>query len=149
MKLERFSPSLRRKNSMNDFSKSLHEIREKMLREGWYFIRPEEKGKVRPNYSHINDSFCGVFSGYVCEMYGDQVEELCEEDVGISKKYTEHWFIKYQGKYYDAECIEGVIDPKDLPLFKFVLKKQNRTLKEKIKNLTNKLLWILKNKLKG
>jgi hypothetical protein len=36
-----------------------------------------------------------------------------------------HYWIKYQGKHYDAEALQGVNDWKDLPFFKRCLERRN------------------------
>ncbi|MFA5024052.1 MAG: hypothetical protein WC523_03810 [Patescibacteria group bacterium] len=117
---------------MNDFSKKLDEIRKKMMSDGTYYILPGEPEDITPNYSHINNGYCGSFSGAVCEVYGDKVKELSEKYIKTNKKLYEHWFIKYQDKFYDAECIEGVDCPKKLPIFRDIF---CPTILERIKNL--------------
>lgn len=112
---------------MNDpeFTQQLDRIRQELIKQGYYHKMPEQNGQ-EPNYSHINNGFCGVFSSQIILLYESKVELCCSGGIGteddkpfveFSRFLPEHYFIKFNGKYYDAECIEGVKNYLDLPLF--------------------------------
>lgn len=56
----------------------------------------------------INEGWCEEFAGYV----EDHLD-------GVSVEEAEgHLWVKWNGRHYDAECLEGVEHPKDLPVYK-------------------------------
>lgn len=78
--------------------------------------------------SNINESFCFVYgvTPYeincgLCEEWAIQAERFSDEiyvyDLGIDSDYGGHVFVEYHGRYYDAECLEGVEDYRNLPIF--------------------------------
>jgi hypothetical protein len=83
---------------MDDFRKCLRELVAE------YGMAPEE----------INNGYCADFATVIGDTW--RVEILSDEDMG-SNEYT-HTFIRFRGRYYDAEAIDGVDDWKDLPIFK-------------------------------
>ena len=61
----------------------------------------------------INNGSCDCFAMDVIERMGDYSDDLYE----IWDDDICHCFIFYEGKYYDAECPEGVNGQFDLPIF--------------------------------
>ena len=67
----------------------------------------------------INCGYCNEFAGNI-EKKCLEAEVACpsyylEEDE--ADEYQIHDFILFNGKFYDAECIDGVNDWRDLPIF--------------------------------
>jgi hypothetical protein len=62
----------------------------------------------------INDGYCNFF-GYGVEMRFPRAKGFWipneEGNIGLF-----HYVIRYRGKYFDAECIEGVDKIDDLPI---------------------------------
>lgn len=68
----------------------------------------------------INNGYCADFACVVCNGWTGVegiggAKLMSDEDMGASE-YT-HSFIEYRGKYYDAECLNGVDNWKSLPIF--------------------------------
>ena len=64
----------------------------------------------------INNGYCGEFSDLLFCAFPDAVQmETCFD---YGDEWPFHVFTKIGDRYYDAECLEGVIDPSDLPIFK-------------------------------
>ena len=64
----------------------------------------------------INNGYCGEFSDELfCHFSNATQFETCF-DYGVEWPF--HVFTKIGDKYYDAECLEGVTDPINLPIFK-------------------------------
>jgi len=66
----------------------------------------------------INNGYCADFATVVWEKARrtKAIEFFSDEDLG-APLYT-HTFIRFQGKYYDAECPNGVHHWKNLPIFR-------------------------------
>lgn len=90
-------------------------LRNKMMEQRLYYILPEESRSTVPNFSHINNGYCGVFSSRLYEKFGDQIKVFENVDFDLQ---PEHWFVYHDGLYYDCECIQGVEHPSLLPIFK-------------------------------
>jgi len=86
----------------------------------------------------LNDQFiahCGsayeINNGY-CEEWADQAFGLLHDKADKVEVWatpyffadTSHSFIRVDGKFYDAECLTGVEDHNDLPIFKKLGKPQ-------------------------
>jgi hypothetical protein len=84
----------------------------------------KEKGRRPKNGYDIN---CGL-----CEEWGERVRELYREATGRDEvdvldpgnitgnaddSLEGHVFLRFRGRFYDAECPEGVSDWRKLPLF--------------------------------
>lgn len=72
---------------------------------------------VHPNrkahpVQHPYDINCGQ-----CEEWAGRVEELVGDSVTVHDPDECHVFIEHGGKFYDAECPEGVTDWRRLPIF--------------------------------
>lgn len=65
---------------------------------------------TEPQY--INTGFCFDFAYDVV----DRLEAFGE--VARVRSTPGHGFVEYQGRYYDSECPEGVVDHEQLPIFK-------------------------------
>lgn len=59
----------------------------------------------------INDGYCKIFAERVYELLGEPT------DVEIESKGVTHTWLVYDGRYYDAECPEGVAHPSEPPVF--------------------------------
>lgn len=62
----------------------------------------------------INNGFCADWATLVWEQFRE-VNIVNDEEMG-AKEYS-HTFLEYKGLYYDAECIDGVEDWTQLPIF--------------------------------
>lgn len=63
----------------------------------------------------INLHYCGYVAETVVEQLPEDMDVEILEDGG--RGYAHTW-IRYNGRHYDAECIEGVADYRDLPFFR-------------------------------
>jgi hypothetical protein len=64
----------------------------------------------------INNGFCEEFA----EALSLQLPGSYVVSTPLGGDYPPHDFVKYRGRYYDAEAPYGVIDPIELPIFKRV-----------------------------
>jgi hypothetical protein len=96
-----------------------------------YNISNDELFNMIPK--EINEGFCDAFSEAISEIYGGVIEG--SDDVA-------HSYVQLNGKYYDAEALNGVNEPEELPYFKryFLMKK----LQEKLRKLTGKSFILVK-----
>lgn len=66
----------------------------------------------------INNGNCADWATVVWERLRDiGVFAAIEDDESLAGHDYSHTFIYYDGRYYDAECIEGVVDWIQLPTF--------------------------------
>lgn len=65
----------------------------------------------------INNGWCADFATIVWETLGCplDVHFYSDEDLG-AEKYS-HTFLEFNGLYFDSQCIEGVDDWTQLPIF--------------------------------
>lgn len=72
---------------------------------------------VEVSVHHINNGYCTDFAHSVWEKFNrsDEIRTVSDEEM-CGEEYS-HTFIEFQGMYYDAECIEGVEDWTQLPIF--------------------------------
>lgn len=61
----------------------------------------------------INNGYCNVFADYMLFIFS-RPDLLTIRSV---KKPAWHTFIEYNGRFYDSECLEGVVNYKKLPIF--------------------------------
>lgn len=61
----------------------------------------------------INNGYCGIFADYVLYIFSKS-EDIVPHWVD---KPAPHAFLEYEGRYYDAECLDGVKRWQDLPIF--------------------------------
>lgn len=62
----------------------------------------------------INTHYCRYVARTVVDRVGDDVDVRIVEDGG--RGYAHTWLV-HDGRHYDAECVEGVDDYRDLPFF--------------------------------
>jgi hypothetical protein len=122
----------------DNFTLNLTELREKYLdnmsQKGWF---PEYGGKIshdRPKPYDINCGDCRpfgmniehkipgaqqVWSSDMPDYQGPQFDDNDNErsDYDPDDPSADHTFIKYNGKYYDAECVDGVCNWRELPIY--------------------------------
>ena len=98
---------------LNYLSK-LHDIREDMLCKKQYYILPSKfSDRTKPEYSDINNGYCREFAYRALGVFGHN--SVYHE---IEFKGIPHAFVEFNGKYYDAECIDGADYYLELPIFK-------------------------------
>jgi hypothetical protein len=88
------------------FQEKLVEIRDSMI-----------NSDFPTNFREINNGYCADFATIVWRSF-DCHPDVCifnDEELG-SVEYT-HTFLKFQRIYYDAECVEGVKNWNQLPIF--------------------------------
>lgn len=70
-----------------------------------------------------------------CEDFADAVESRCPSVSVIwledSEPSLNHCVIRFQGRYYDAECIDGVEHPSQLPIAMNMSKTRPQVLSER------------------
>lgn len=71
-----------------------------------------------PTTYDINNGSCEDFAMKIEELVPDAVSYWIED---IDPKYPNHCIIEYKGRFYDAECIEGVDKIEELPICKKAL----------------------------
>ena len=69
----------------------------------------------------INSGLCRFFMMDIL-AYVHQAKEVYHGD--FSEFIAGHYWVKYRGKYYDAECPEGVKDWHDLPIYTMIRKQE-------------------------
>jgi hypothetical protein len=76
----------------------------------------------------INDGYCSFFSYAIVDAYGGEIRD--NYDYGIEDT-NDHSFVELNGKFYDAEALEGVDTPMELPFFKRALN-ESKSIVDKI-----------------
>ena len=108
---------MRKKMSQPEFRHLLETTRDRILarmrRDGFY--------KFIDFGIHFDAEAYDINRGE-CETFANEVEDLV---IGAKSVWLEeihprfvcvgHCVVQYSGKYYDAECLDGVTDPSDLP----------------------------------
>lgn len=91
------------------------EILAEMKRRGFYFGL-ERVIRHDPLPWDINCGYCEEFGERVCELVKG-AEAFWKEFPHPSGGYEIcHYIVKYRGRFYDAECVEGVKRWRDLPI---------------------------------
>lgn len=112
-------------NNFHEIIRSEVEILLKRMRlEGFYYCR---KVLYDPTTWDINNGYCEEWAEAVAQ-------KIPQAEVVWLDQYDEelaHCAILHRGKYYDAECLEGVINWKDLPLVKNQNKSRAEVLEER------------------
>lgn len=67
--------------------------------------------------AEINTGYCDIFAQRVIEIMGGYSNFL-EDDATPDDNLPSHYWVVYKGKCYDSECVGGVKDWHDLPIFK-------------------------------
>ena len=93
--------------------KSIHELHEQCCD---MFEKIEH---YRPTPSEINDGQCIDWAVYVSEHLAD-ANIYCQ----IWRYDCWHLFIKIEDRFFDAECLDGVIDHMDMPYFQRLSKER-------------------------
>ena len=70
----------------------------------------------KPGYE-INNGECEDFALRVISLLGGYSEGLTDGTPDFDSVYVGHYWIEYKGRYYDAECLEGVTNWRRLPIF--------------------------------
>lgn len=86
--------------------RALRDVRDTLLREP---VSPRVE-----DAADINIHYCRYVAETVVDRVGDELDLQLVEDGGRGWAHT---WIMYQGRHYDAECVEGVEDHHDLPFF--------------------------------
>ena len=84
------------------FRAAIVRLRDDYVAEG---IHPEQ----------INAGFCADFATVLWESFRE-VKILGDDDLDPTREYT-HTVMLFEGRYYDAERVDGVDDWRDLPIF--------------------------------
>lgn len=81
----------------------------------------------------------------LCDCFATDIEKDVTEAIGlwleeIDSKYEDlsHCVIVYQGRYYDAECPDGVEKVEELPFFKNKNKTRDEVIAEKARLFARK-----------
>jgi len=78
--------------------------------------------KISP--SKINNGRCEDFAMEIIDKmggYSNILYEVCTENFVEFGELVSHVWIYYKGRYYDAECLQGVRNWKELPIFKNII----------------------------
>ena len=67
----------------------------------------------------INRGYCEEFASRVIDIMGgySHVLDIGADDMDV-EPWVGHYWIEYEGRFFDAECIRGVDFWQDLPIFK-------------------------------
>lgn len=74
----------------------------------------DEATRMGDSPRDINGGYCADVATIVWERF-PLVEIVDDEELGRDI-YT-HTFLRFEGRYYDIEALEGVVDWRDLPIF--------------------------------
>lgn len=81
------------------------EILAMMRRDGFYY---EGSLRYEPIVWDINNGYCEDWAHRAADLIQEAFPAWLDED---------HCVLVYRGRYYDADCLEGVDDVEDLPMF--------------------------------
>ena len=111
---------------------------ERMQQDGFYVCGEK---RYDPTTWGINNGYCEEWATRVVDMMDQQVtvDEADDEGVPFDGERPEHvkwWtpahiFVKHEGRFYDAECHEGVDRIVDLPLYRNAGKSREQVLQER------------------
>jgi len=73
---------------------------------------------------HINNGSCEEWANEVFDKLKDTDHQVEIWATPFGFADTTHVFLRIDGKFYDAECLSGVEDHMDLPLFKNLMPKR-------------------------
>jgi len=135
------------------FKKVLIEVRDKMLsemEENGFFLDREILHEPLP-WDINNNGFCEEFALSVYEkMTGIKYDFIMDyvndenSNINLILQYPHIW-IKYEGKHYDAECLDGVSNPRDLPFFGDNPRPNPNKEETKMKRIIDKKLDLAQN----
>jgi hypothetical protein len=92
---------------MERFERALREVRDTLLENP---VSPRVETPADINDTH----YCRYVAETVAERVGDEYDVEILEDG--ARGYAHVW-LSVDGRHYDAECVEGVDDYRDLPFF--------------------------------
>ncbi len=83
------------------------EILERMRRDGFY---TEEGTELRfdPIVYDVNNGYCAEWAFRAADLIDEAFPAWMDDD---------HCVLVYRGRFYDADCLDGVDDVEDLPMF--------------------------------
>lgn len=118
-----------------EFQDILRDTREDILavmrQEGFYFGK-SRKLRYDATAWDLNNGACEEFADAVVEAVPEADALYPAELVpGMELLDCPHVMLFWRGKFYDAECIQGVKDWRDLPLMKNRGKSRARVLRER------------------
>jgi len=90
-------------------------IREHAMKEATRHIVSEFE-RLRTPYD-INNGYCQEWAEYVQAKLEEQGIDVEVEETPEDYEASGHFWLKVDGRYYDAECLEGVDDWEKLPIF--------------------------------
>lgn len=65
----------------------------------------------------VNEGFCWYWANDVVdEFYETQEKDYSDDLVIVGDDDMGHYYVKFRGKCYDAESLDGVGGPRELPL---------------------------------
>ncbi len=108
-------PTKSSKIELSEFKKALLEEVDSFL--DWFKDDSKRPSDYVYTAKHINNGFCGDFAHAIWEHFNrsDAIQATDDEELG-GREYT-HTFICFEERYYDAECVDGVDDWTQLPIF--------------------------------
>jgi hypothetical protein len=74
----------------------------------------------------INSGKCNVFAGSVCSLLRDAERAEVFRAQGLCGDESGHWWVRLDGRHYDAECPQGAVRARELPLFTRVFARCSR-----------------------
>ncbi len=97
------------------------QFKERVARAGWYFKGRWGKTHRTPSEWDINNGWCDHWADGAVALLGGGETVWLDDEEGDS---LDHAALVFDGKYYDAQCLEGVTDYMDLPLCRGVTREQ-------------------------
>jgi hypothetical protein len=108
-----------------------------MRRNGFYYGPPPGKLRYDATPYDVNQGRCGAFAQLIVDevpeaeyFYVGTLDPRAPDPEGTTPYDCAHAYVKWRGKYYDAECISGVKDWRRLPAIKNRDKSRTRVLRE-------------------
>jgi hypothetical protein len=103
-----------------------------LMKDGFFYL---SKKRHDATTWDINCGYCEDFANEVCDIFPEaETFDLGESDNPESFFDYAHTAVRYNSRYYDAECIEGVPDWKMLPIVKNKGKTRTQVLKERLES---------------
>jgi len=91
---------------MNDIKEALSQAKRELGKSGYL----------------INSGECEDFALRVIDLMGGYTDALTDGSPDFDCDLPGHYWIEYNSKYYDAECLRGVSDWLKLPIFRRYLR---------------------------
>lgn len=80
-----------------------------------------------PTTWDINNGLCDSFANEVIDKFLEEYPDSKIQEVW----FEEHCLILFDGRYYDAECLKGVTNWRNIPLFLNRKKTREQVLRER------------------